>query len=51
MNFSFDDKNPKKKGWALFLDVIKRYPVNQKAQKLVEDIKREKVNFSSVCFE
>lgn len=45
MNFGDEVQDDKKKGWATFLDFIQRYPVTQKAQKIVEDIKKEKVAY------
>ena len=45
MNFSDEEDNQKYKSkWAIFLELIQRYPLKQQVQNVVIEIKKEKVH-------
>ena len=49
MDFSEDNEPHKKQSkWAIFLELIQRYPLKQKVQNVVIEIKKEKVNKNTI---
>eukprot|EP00344_Euplotes_crassus_P002424 CAMPEP_0197017394 /NCGR_PEP_ID=MMETSP1380-20130617/79516_1 /TAXON_ID=5936 /ORGANISM="Euplotes crassus, Strain CT5" /LENGTH=260 /DNA_ID=CAMNT_0042444487 /DNA_START=169 /DNA_END=948 /DNA_ORIENTATION=- len=42
MYFGDEDRSNSKRGWGRFLEFIQKYPVTNKAQNIIENIKKEK---------